>query len=183
MEDNAELESFRQQWREEVASRGKQAQQAKPSKPSVQFEPRGERFPPIRHEASQRDEEEEEEEEEKTGAEEPHDVSSQPEIVAQVDQLSLDTTEDDGFDQREPQKEPDSALEHFERAVEKEAEGSLGDSLQHYRKAYRVCLCNLFEGFMLMLAHHSWIRASTRLIATSILRMHGKRALYRPCIP
>jgi F-box protein 9 len=29
-------------------------------------------------------------------------------------------------------------LEHFERAVEKEAAGKLGDSLQHYRKAYRV---------------------------------------------
>ena len=36
------------------------------------------------------------------------------------------------------QKEPRSALEHFEKAVEKEAEGSLGDSLDLYRKAYRV---------------------------------------------
>ena len=35
-------------------------------------------------------------------------------------------------------KEPRSALEHYERAVEKEDQGNLGDSLSHYRKAYRV---------------------------------------------
>lgn len=34
--------------------------------------------------------------------------------------------------------EPSSALEHYERAVERESEGSLGDSLNHYRKAYRL---------------------------------------------
>lgn len=37
-----------------------------------------------------------------------------------------------------PQEEPTSALEHFERAVQREGEGSLGDSLNHYRKAYRL---------------------------------------------
>lgn len=36
-------------------------------------------------------------------------------------------------------REPTSALEHYERAVERETEGSLGDSLSHYRKAYKVC--------------------------------------------
>ncbi|ERT02133.1 F-box protein 9 [Sporothrix schenckii 1099-18] len=35
-------------------------------------------------------------------------------------------------------KEPESALEHYERAVEKEALGSLGDSLRHYRTAFRM---------------------------------------------
>jgi F-box protein 9 len=34
--------------------------------------------------------------------------------------------------------EPVSALEHFESAVEKERQGKLGDSLSHYRKAYRL---------------------------------------------
>ena len=34
--------------------------------------------------------------------------------------------------------EPRSALEHYERAVEREGEGSLGDSLKHYRTAYRL---------------------------------------------
>lgn len=38
-----------------------------------------------------------------------------------------------------PEKgEPVSALDHYERAVEKEAAGSLGDSLRLYRKAFRV---------------------------------------------
>lgn len=35
-------------------------------------------------------------------------------------------------------REPRSALEHYERAVEKENQGNLGDSLNHYRKAYKV---------------------------------------------
>ncbi len=35
-------------------------------------------------------------------------------------------------------REPRSALDHYELAVERESEGSLGDSLDHYRKAYRV---------------------------------------------
>ena len=35
-------------------------------------------------------------------------------------------------------QEPRSALDHYELAVERESEGSLGDSLNHYRKAYRV---------------------------------------------
>lgn len=35
-------------------------------------------------------------------------------------------------------KVPQSALDHFEEASKKEDEGSLGDSLNLYRKAYRV---------------------------------------------
>ena len=58
------------------------------------------------------------------------------ELAQQVGQLSVEPPEDD-FSRREV-AEPTSALEHFERAVEKEAEGNLGDSLSHYRKAYRV---------------------------------------------
>ena len=33
-----------------------------------------------------------------------------------------------------------SALEHYEKAVERESQGNLGDSLALYRKAYRVCV-------------------------------------------
>ena len=33
----------------------------------------------------------------------------------------------------------DRALEHYERAVEKESEGNLGESLNLYREAFRVC--------------------------------------------
>lgn len=62
----------------------------------------------------------------------------QGEIVEGVGQLSLGVSDENSLQAQEPAGEPESALEHFERAVEKEAEGSLGDSLQLYRKAYRV---------------------------------------------
>lgn len=35
-------------------------------------------------------------------------------------------------------RDPRSALEHYEKAVERETEGNLGDSLNLYRKAFRV---------------------------------------------
>ncbi len=35
-------------------------------------------------------------------------------------------------------KEPESALDHYEEAVEREAEGKLGESLSHYQRAFRV---------------------------------------------
>lgn len=37
-------------------------------------------------------------------------------------------------------REPNTALEHYEKAVERESQGNLGDSLKLYRKAYRVRL-------------------------------------------
>ena len=40
---------------------------------------------------------------------------------------------------KEPQKELVSALDHFEEAMEREAQGNMGESLKHYRKAYKVC--------------------------------------------
>lgn len=45
---------------------------------------------------------------------------------------------DEGDLEPEVKKEPQSALEHFEKAVEKEELGSLGDSLKYYRKAFRM---------------------------------------------
>ena len=44
-------------------------------------------------------------------------------------------------------REPISALEHYEKAVERETEGSLGDSLNHYRKAYKVS--GLFQNILM----------------------------------
>lgn len=35
--------------------------------------------------------------------------------------------------------QPHSALEHYEKAVERESQGDLGDSLALYKKAHRVC--------------------------------------------
>lgn len=139
MEDNAELESFRREWREEVARRSKPraapraASQATPAPSSASAAaPPPTRLPPTHHAAADRKDLEEEG---------PAPASFDPEELArQVGQLSVQQDEEedeDGFTHRTV-KEPDSALEHFERAVEKEAAGNLGDSLQHYRKAYRV---------------------------------------------
>lgn len=129
MEDNAELESFRRQWREEVSRRTKAASTSQPpSQPSVASSAEQERVPPTRHEAANRKED---------AYEEDFAHHGYGEFVQQVEQLTLQTVDDDTF-QRAPQREPRSALEHFEKAVQKEAEGNLGDSLNHYRKAYRV---------------------------------------------
>ncbi|KAI9786782.1 MAG: hypothetical protein M1816_007789 [Peltula sp. TS41687] len=51
---------------------------------------------------------------------------------------SVDSTAHVGGDDNINTREPRSALEHYERAVEKENQGSLGDSLNHYRKAYKL---------------------------------------------
>lgn len=143
MEDNAELESFRRQWREEVSRRsGKGRSETTPQTRAPAPAPapatstptaRLGQFPPTRHEAFDRKEDEEEEDEAPTTA-------NQEEIVQQVGQLSLGATDEDAFNPQGPEKEPSSAVEHFEKAVQKEEEGSLGDSLQLYRKAYRVRL-------------------------------------------
>ena len=129
MEDNAELESFRRQWKEEVAHRARPKQE--PSQPKRRTSTaRPSHFPPTRHGAFERKEEEEN-----------ASVSfDQGEIVEGVGQLNLGVSDENAFHTQAPPGEPESALEHFERAVEKEAEGSLGDSLQLYRKAYRVNL-------------------------------------------
>ncbi|KAI7151441.1 hypothetical protein KC324_g15114, partial [Hortaea werneckii] len=52
------------------------------------------------------------------------------------EQLKLGTEGQDR-DRRHAQ-EPTSALEHYERAVEKETQGHLGDSIQHYRRAFKL---------------------------------------------
>ncbi|KAK9849877.1 hypothetical protein MYU51_013045 [Penicillium brevicompactum] len=126
MEDNAELESFRQQWREEVTRRSRP--KATPPAAPTRTAPPPSRLPPTRHEASHRNEVEEEG---------PPLASFDPdELAQQVGELSVEPAAED-FSRRDL-SEPTSALEHFERAVEKEAEGNLGDSLTHYRKAYRL---------------------------------------------
>jgi F-box protein 9 len=128
MADNPELESFRRKWREEVAGRTK----PRATPPSVAPDPQPTRFPPRQHETSHRKDLEEEG---------PPPASFDPEELAQqVGQLTVkpeEELEEDGFT-RKDHHEPRSALEHFERAVEKEDAGNLGDSLHHYRRAYRV---------------------------------------------
>ncbi|CRG84577.1 hypothetical protein PISL3812_01843 [Talaromyces islandicus] len=129
MEDNAELNAFRRQWREEVSRRNKPSLSKQNDTSSWQLAGSHlDKLPPTRHEAADRKEEVEEDL-----------ARGYEEIVERTEQhLTLRTADEEDTFQRVPQKEPCSALEHFEKAVEKEAEGSLGDSLAHYRKAYRL---------------------------------------------
>ena len=59
-------------------------------------------------------------------------------MIQRTEGPSIRHIDDDEFTVKGPSKEPKSALEHFERAVERESQGNLGDSLSHYRKAYRL---------------------------------------------
>ena len=121
----AELEYFRQKWLEEVSARtGRQA-------PSL---------PPSVERSSQI---------EQSYLTEPiHPPSSAPsgrslentETAEEGACLAYQVVDGGGGakQQRASIDEPISALEHYERAVEKETQGSLGDSLKLYRRAYRV---------------------------------------------
>lgn len=123
----AELEAFRQRWREEVEARNK-----KPSTPSTKkaFEKiqRQRGAPPPAHASAAVSSNKTYNEEIEPKAY--HDLPDKEE------QLGLGK---DGQDHdRDIYKEPSSALEHYEKAVEKESEGNLGESIRHYRRAFKV---------------------------------------------
>ncbi|KAI7362093.1 hypothetical protein KC354_g7564 [Hortaea werneckii] len=136
----AELEAFRQRWREEVQARNRQpAPHPQPQSSQSQPERREQRkthhvaqpasvVAPGPSSSARRREviDYSEEVEPKTY----HDLPDKEE------QLKLGTEGQDR-DRRHAQ-EPTSALEHYERAVEKETQGHLGDSIQHYRRAFKL---------------------------------------------
>lgn len=131
------LEQFRQQWREEVSARAKSGRKrqardydtagAGPSEPSEEPRPL---IPPSKHHPGAGFQKLEHldspQGEERSG------------VAHQLKQLELGNADDDEFSTQSMANEPKSALEHYERAVEKESQGNLGDSLSHYRKAYRL---------------------------------------------
>lgn len=139
-DSNPELEQFRNQWREEVSARTKG-----PAKKSEKNQPR----PPVSTRASF-----------KHGNAPPPPPSAADTSAAlngdDVDELDPKTYHDlEDIDNRrrldsnqypsstfDTNTTADSALEHYEKAVEKESRGSLGDSLSLYHKAYRVCAPN-----------------------------------------
>ena len=124
-ESNPELESFRQQWKAEVSVRV-QAGGGKPH-PTPTGSSKATRRPPapprIAVERAQKHFEEEEDY-----------VGHHPFRGLDASRGGVDSVESSKAASREPQ----SALEHYEKAVEKESQGSLGDSLNHYRKAFKV---------------------------------------------
>ncbi|KAE8444128.1 hypothetical protein EG329_000816 [Mollisiaceae sp. DMI_Dod_QoI] len=122
MEDtNPELEQFRQQWRAEVSARN-QNDTNRGSKSSRATR----RPPPIASLSSSR----------VPLPAKNEDEDHTPQVFADYDESA--DKEEDGEISKAAGKEPQSALDHYEKAVERENQGSLGDSLNLYRKAFRM---------------------------------------------
>jgi len=124
----AELESFRRKWQEEVSARARQSLKGSSSStvPATTSPERPRRALPPKTTEKRIDPRDEEIE--------PRAYHDLPDKEAE---LRLNAA-DHGYTRGTSIQEPRSALEHYERAVEKEAAGSLGDSLKLYRKAFRV---------------------------------------------
>ncbi|KAH6663197.1 hypothetical protein B0J14DRAFT_278619 [Halenospora varia] len=118
-ETNPELEAFRRQWREEVSAKAGSSKSTESTKA-----PR--RPPPIPRSSTGK-------------LSQGHD--GQEDHVEPQEFPGLDAPrrrESDVAESSKSSKEPQSALEHYEKAVERENQGSLGDSLSLYRKAFRM---------------------------------------------
>lgn len=125
-ETEAELEAFRQRWREEVEARNKKSTPS--TKKAYEKIQRQRGAPPPAHAtnvpSSSRTYNEEIE------------PKAYHDLPDKEQQLVLG--EDGQKHDRDIYKEPSSALEHYERAVEKETEGNLSESIRHYRTAFKV---------------------------------------------
>ncbi|MCJ1360663.1 MAG: hypothetical protein MMC33_010672 [Icmadophila ericetorum] len=132
-EVNPELERFRNQWREEVTARTKTASTRDVPKPQAvarrNSKPSSSTIPLLPEKIVVGGREEDQDDYEAQGH---HDLENR-------DHLYRLGEEGEGIHPSNAKlKEPRSALEHYEKAVERETEGSLGDSLKLYRKAYRL---------------------------------------------
>jgi F-box protein 9 len=140
MEDTTDaLEEFRQQWKKEVTAKQQKPDlrvgASGPSRPKRQSESRPERplnKPPTRHPAAELQDDYDSD----SGAEQPD--SHATGLDRQVDKFQVGDADDDGFSTTTAPLEPKTALEHFEKAIERESAGKLGDSVAHYRKAYKL---------------------------------------------
>jgi F-box protein 9 len=121
-EANPELESFRQKWRAEVSARSKPGGAHKESQASTSKPAR--RPPAAPRITTDKDVVEEE--------------YTEPQPYHDLGQSSGLGGIEDGESSKNDSAEPHSALEHYEKAVERESQGSLGDSLNLYRKAFKV---------------------------------------------
>ena len=124
----AELEKFRQQWKDEVSAKTKRPAQpsAGPSKAAsggshrTSAPPRTSQ-PPATVRSSQHDDDD-------VVPMGYHDVDQQRQSGRRLDEPADASSS----------RQPETALEHYEKAVEREGQGSLGDSLSLYRKAFRM---------------------------------------------
>lgn len=132
---SSELEQFRQQWQQEVHARQSRQPQTnlhtRQRSDAAEQRSRLERIvnkPPLQHPLADQHEAEE------------STVSSQTAaapVVERLEQLKVHDADEDEFSKL-GRHEPKTALEHYERAVEKEGQGKLGDSVSHYRTAFKL---------------------------------------------
>lgn len=130
---NPELESFREQWRAEVRARttAPTTEQQRPHHHSGSSFLR-EDIPKAADPEPPRPSH--------TGSGKPARTEDKDYDEDYVQARAFDDSEAVHAAQKDEKQRPEpvTALEHYERAVEKEAAGSLGDSLSLYRKAFRV---------------------------------------------
>lgn len=127
-----ELERFRRQWQEEVTARSSKAETSSSTSKSKRKistqKPEGQSqiSVPLQKQSKQEQSKETSDDWEHGY----HDLENKDEA------RRLGEASSSGH--AVPPKELTSALDHYERAVERESDGNLGDSLSLYRKAYRV---------------------------------------------
>jgi len=139
LETAAELEAFRQRWHDEVSARNKRPESSTSSHP-----PRTQRRPSVIPSNAQIPSPSITRRKEELQYSEDIAPNAYHDLPNKEDYLKLGA-EGQNHDRVSMFKEPTSALEHYERAVEKEGHGMLGDSLALYRKAFKVGLvpCSL----------------------------------------
>ena len=129
----AELEAFRQRWREEVSARNRRSGQtsARAQHDPKELKDAALRPPWTSGPSTARRKEHIDYSEDIEPPKPYHDLPDSEERL----KLGTDGQNHDraGF------TEPSSALDHYEHAVEKETQGLLGDSIKHYRTAFKVC--------------------------------------------
>ncbi|KAI9850338.1 MAG: hypothetical protein M1838_005843 [Thelocarpon superellum] len=132
-ESNPELESFRQRWREEVQARTK----GKNARSSLQNASQPGQS--QRRDVSASSKTSAPATSLRTDDEHDPDVQIVHDFSGTTDQIHAGPRSGDpSFSKGRALLEPISALEHYEKGVEKERQGNLGDSLNYYRKAYRL---------------------------------------------
>ncbi|KAM0807966.1 hypothetical protein AB5N19_08307 [Seiridium cardinale] len=131
----SELENFRAQWRAEVSARSKNA----PSGSQHQGQPQAASTQVAASSAAPSRNTEHAPRRLPAKAATHHDNEDEY-VRAQNfdDDPGKGTAVESRDDMPEGDKEPETALEYYEKAVDKETSGKLGDSLHLYRKAYRL---------------------------------------------
>lgn len=171
----AELESFRRKWREEVSARTTQGRSsAVPAKTanvtassSKSHAPKSNAPGAASHtHAQQRHVDDEDDEDESV-------LHVFPDLGGKQHGRRLDETSAQTAAALAAEEKPASALDHYERAVEKETQGSLGDSVSLYRKAFKVS--PFARPHIHVLIQHSSTTTYTRHTRRSTSRPHSSR--------